>query len=107
MQGKARQFGVREYQRLLHGAGLSPAIAHVLSLEQGQTDKLCELSPKDLLELVFQVFGDKEVLDRYQEARHHQEAHRARTGRTGGPGRPPGTQDQEPLSRRDNYQTVR
>ena len=68
-----QEFGVREYQRLLHSAGLSPAIARVLSLEQGQTDKLCELSHRDLLDLVFQVFGDKEVLDRYQEARHHQE----------------------------------
>lgn len=71
------EFGVRDYQRVLHSAGLSPAIARVLSLEQGQTDKLCELSPRDLLDLVFQVFGDKEVLDRYQEARHHQE-HTAR-----------------------------
>jgi chromosome segregation ATPase len=68
-----QEFGVRDFQRLLHTAGLSPAIARVLSLEQGQTDKLCELSPKELLELVFQVFGDKEVLERYQEARHHQE----------------------------------
>jgi chromosome segregation ATPase len=68
-----QEFGVRDYQRLLHTAGLSPAIARVLSLEQGQTDKLCELSHKDLLELVFQVFGDKEVMERYQEARHHQE----------------------------------
>src|SRR5512143_3099587 len=67
------EFGVRDYQRILHSAGLSPAIARVLSLEQGQTDKLCELSHKDLLELVFQVFGDKEVLERYEEARHHQE----------------------------------
>ena len=64
---------MRDYQRVLHSAGLSPAIARVLSLEQGQTDKLCELSHKDLLDLVFQVFGDKEVLERYEEARHHQE----------------------------------
>jgi len=44
-----------------------------LSLEQGQTDKLCELSERELLKLVFEVFGDEEVLMRYQEARHHQE----------------------------------
>ncbi|WP_283742957.1 ATP-binding protein [Sideroxydans sp. CL21] len=67
------EFGVRDYQRILHSAGLSPAIARVLSLEQGQTDKLCELSAKELLNLVFDVFGDKEVLERYQEARHYQE----------------------------------
>ena len=36
-----------------------------------------DLSPRELLDLVFQVFGDKDVLDRYLEARHHQE-HTAR-----------------------------
>ncbi len=66
-------FGVKDFQRQLHAAGLSPAIAKVLSLEQGQTDKLCELSERELLKLVFEVFGDEEVLTRYQEARHHQE----------------------------------
>lgn len=73
IETKGEEFGVRLYQNQLHAAGLSPAIARVLSLEQGQTDKLCELSPRELLDLVFQVFGDKEVLDRYLEARHHQE----------------------------------
>ena len=77
IEAQGEEFGVRQYQNQLHGAGLSPAIARVLSLEQGQTDKLCELSPRELLDLVFQVFGDKEVLDRYLEARHHQE-HTAR-----------------------------
>ncbi len=76
LHASATPLGVREYQQVLHGAGLTPAIGQVLSLEQGQTDKLCELSPKALLDLVFQVFGDREVLDRYQEARQHQEATR-------------------------------
>ncbi|GAB1232124.1 hypothetical protein UT4_05900 [Ferrigenium sp. UT4] len=73
IEAQGEEFGVRDYQRVLHSAGLSPAIARVLSLEQGQTDKLCELSPRELLDLVFQVFGEKEVLERYQEARQHQE----------------------------------
>jgi chromosome segregation ATPase len=73
IEAAGQEFGVKEFQRQLHAAGLSPAIAKVLSLEQGQTDKLCELSARELLDLVFQVFGDKEVLERYQEARHHQE----------------------------------
>lgn len=77
LEQKGEEFGVRDYQRILHSAGLSPAIARVLSLEQGQTDKLCELSHKELLDLVFQVFGDKEVLERYEEARDHQ-AHTSR-----------------------------
>ncbi|MDP1605866.1 MAG: chromosome segregation protein SMC, partial [Rhodocyclaceae bacterium] len=68
----AQWLGVREYARRLEHAGLSRAIARVLSLEQGQTDKLCEYAPRELLDLVFHVFGDKAVLERYQEARDHQ-----------------------------------
>lgn len=65
--------GIEHWRRRLEGAGLSRAIARVLALEQGQTDRLCEYSPKDLLRLVFDVFGDQEVLDRYEEARRHQQ----------------------------------
>ncbi|HSC81571.1 MAG TPA: AAA family ATPase [Chitinolyticbacter sp.] len=61
--------GVNEYKRRLEQAGLTPAIAEVLALEQGDTDKLCEYSPKALLDLVFQVFGDKQVLDHYAETK--------------------------------------
>ena len=66
--------GVENWRRRLEGAGLSRAIARVLALEQGQTDRLCEYSPRELLRLVFDVFGDQEVLDRYDEARRHQQA---------------------------------
>ena len=64
--------GYRDYQSRLAWGGLTPAIAKVLALEQGDTDKLCEYSPKALLELVFDVFGDKEVLDNYDLAREEQ-----------------------------------
>ncbi|PAT31583.1 AAA family ATPase [Vandammella animalimorsus] len=64
--------GIEHWRRRLETAGLSRAIARVLALEQGQTDRLCEYSPKELLRLVFDVFGDQEVLDRYEEARRHQ-----------------------------------
>lgn len=64
--------GVETYRKRLANAGLSPAIAKVLALEQGETDKLCEYAPRQLLDLVFQVFGDKEVLDAYDEAKRHQ-----------------------------------
>jgi chromosome segregation ATPase len=73
LQVDAVWLGVQELRRRLLDAGLSPAIAQVLSLEQGQTDKLCEKSPRELLALVFEVFGDQAVLDRYQEARLHQQ----------------------------------
>ncbi len=70
--GKVEWLGVQEYRRRLEQAGLTPAIAKVLALEQGDTDKLCEYSPKALLDLVFQVFGDKAVLDHYSEAKEEQ-----------------------------------
>lgn len=64
--------GLESYRKRLAQAGLSPAMAKVLALEQGETDKLCEYAPRQLLDLVFQVFGDKEVLDAYDEAKRHQ-----------------------------------
>jgi chromosome segregation ATPase len=65
--------GVEAWGRTLADAGLSPAIAKVLSLEQGQTDRLCEYSPRELLRLVFDVFGDQEVLNQYDSARENQQ----------------------------------
>ncbi|MCV2348801.1 ATP-binding protein [Paucibacter sp. Y2R2-4] len=65
--------GIEAWRRRLEAAGLTRAIGRVLALEQGQTDRLCELSPKELLRLVFEVFGDQEVLDRYDQARSHQQ----------------------------------
>lgn len=65
--------GIEAWGRVLAAAGLSPAIARVLSLEQGQTDRLCEFSPRELLRLVFDVFGDQQVLDDYDKAREHQQ----------------------------------
>ncbi len=64
--------GVRDYRQRLEHAGLTHAIRHVLALEQGDTDKLCEYTPRQLLELVFSVFGDREVLDNYQQAKNEQ-----------------------------------
>lgn len=65
--------GIEAWRRRLEAAGLTRAIGRVLALEQGQTDRLCELSPRELLRLVFEVFGDQEVLDRYDLARNHQQ----------------------------------
>jgi len=56
--------GVREYQRQLEGAGLSQSIRHVLALEQGATDKLCDKKPTELLKLVFDAYGEQEIRSR-------------------------------------------
>lgn len=73
-EGQIQWMGVQEYRRRLEMAGLTSAVAEVLALEQGDTDKLTEYSPRQLLDLVFQVFGDKDVLDNYQRAREEQRA---------------------------------
>lgn len=73
VERRAEWIGLREYRVRLEGAGLSQAIRRVLTLEQGATDKLCQLPPRALLDLVFDVFGDKAVLDDYQRARSEQQ----------------------------------
>lgn len=72
LEDKGTWIGVRDYRQRLDQAGLTQAIRHVLSLEQGDTDRLCEYSPRQLLELVFSVFGDQEVLNNYQQAKNEQ-----------------------------------
>jgi chromosome segregation ATPase len=72
VQNATDWLGVENYRKRLAQAGLSTAMGKVLALEQGETDKLCEYAPRQLLDLVFQVFGDKEVLDGYDEAKRHQ-----------------------------------
>ncbi len=64
------------FTHLIHEAGCSESLLKVLALEQGQTDKLCEKSPKELLELLLDVHGDKDIIDRYRSAKiNYQSAH--------------------------------
>lgn len=62
------------YSYELHQAGFSNALLKVLALEQGQTDTLCEKSPRELLDLLLDVHGDKEIIERYQRARENYQA---------------------------------
>jgi chromosome segregation ATPase len=55
-------------------AGFSDALLKVMALEQGQTDKLCEKSPRELLNLLLDVHGDKEIIERYKHARENYQA---------------------------------
>ena len=50
-RGEKDWLGVEAWKRWLEAAGLTRAIGRVLALEQGQTDRLCELSPRELLRL--------------------------------------------------------
>lgn len=64
--------GLKEYQSILQKAGLSPAMLRVLALEQGATDRLCEYSPREMLSLVYDAFGDKPTVENYEKARQDQ-----------------------------------
>lgn len=66
--------GIKEYRQRLAEAGLSPAMRKVLALEQGATDKLSEYSPRELLRLVWDTFGDQSVMDNYTNAKRDYEA---------------------------------
>lgn len=75
-QLKSHEFlGPATYTREIQQAGFSEAFLKVLALEQGQTDKLCEKSPRELLDLLLDVHGDKQIIERYKQAReNYQEA---------------------------------
>lgn len=68
----SNMLGLKEYQSILQKAGLSPAMLRVLALEQGATDRLCEYSPREMLSLVYDAFGDKPTLENYEKARQDQ-----------------------------------
>src|SRR6266481_3913288 len=72
VEEKVEWLKLGEYRRQLEAAGFTRAVSKVLAIEQGETDKLCEYSPQKLLELVFDVFGDKQVLEDYEKARSDQ-----------------------------------
>lgn len=62
------------YSHVLREAGFTDALLKVLALEQGQTDKLCEKSPRELMDLLLDVHGDKRILERYKDARQNYHA---------------------------------
>src|SRR5208282_3054489 len=61
------------YQRALQNAGLSRSMLQVMAIEQGKTDALFEVSPRDLYQRVIDTRGDREILERYRDARRQYE----------------------------------
>jgi chromosome segregation ATPase len=61
--------GPEEYSRALEDAQVPRTLLKVLALEQGETHQLARRTPEQLLEYVLELQGDKQVLDRYAEAR--------------------------------------
>ncbi|MSP93457.1 MAG: hypothetical protein EXR79_16975 [Myxococcales bacterium] len=58
-----------EYSRALEEAQVPRTLLKVLALEQGETHRLAQRTPEQLLEYVLELQGDKQVLERYAEAR--------------------------------------
>ncbi len=61
----------QQYSRYLEEAGVSRSTLKLIALEQGQTDKIGQLSPQDLLNLVMDITGNKDIIKRYEEARRN------------------------------------
>lgn len=62
-------YGPERYSRVLEGAGVTRSLMSVLAIEQGRTNALFELKPRELFRRVLEMLGDQDVLERYGEAR--------------------------------------
>ena len=62
-------YGPERYQRALENAGVTRSLMSVLAIEQGRTNALFELRPRELFRRVLEMLGDHAVLERYTEAR--------------------------------------
>lgn len=63
-----------QYSRQMEEAGVSRSTLKLIALEQGQTDRIGQLTPKELLELVMDITGNREIIRRYEEAKNNYRA---------------------------------
>ena len=61
------------YGRVLEHAGVSRSLMSVLAIEQGKTNSLFDLKPRELFHRVLEMLGDQAILERYREARRRYE----------------------------------
>jgi chromosome segregation ATPase len=62
-------YGPDRYARALEHAGVTRSLMSVLAIEQGRTNSLFELKPRQLFAQVLDMLGDRAVLERYRTAR--------------------------------------
>lgn len=62
-------YGADRYARVLESAGVTRSLMGVLAIEQGRTNSLFELKPRELFLRVLEMLGDRAVLERYRDAR--------------------------------------
>jgi DNA repair exonuclease SbcCD ATPase subunit len=71
---ESREFYPPErYARALEHAGVSRSLMSVLAIEQGKTNALFDLKPRELFQRVLEMLGDHAILERYREARRRYE----------------------------------
>ena len=74
-------YGPERYARVLEAAGVSRSLMSVLAIEQGRTNSLFDLKPRELFVKVLDMLGDRVVLERYQDARSQYAATRSELAR--------------------------
>ncbi|WP_447976820.1 AAA family ATPase [Candidatus Nitrospira bockiana] len=62
-------YAPEQYARALERAGVTRSLMAVLAIEQGRTNALFELKPRELFQRVLEMLGDHDVLERYGHAR--------------------------------------
>lgn len=60
-----------QYSRYLEEAGVSRSTLKLIALEQGQTDRIGQLSARELLDLVMDITGNREIIKKYEEAKQN------------------------------------
>lgn len=69
------------YARVLERAGVTRSLMKVLAIEQGRTNALFELKPRELFQQVLDMLGDRSVLERYRDTRRRYEQSEAEVSR--------------------------
>ncbi len=80
---KSHMLTPETYTYEISQAGFGSAFLKVLALEQGKTDKLCEKSPRAILDLLLEVHGDKQIIERYKRARENYHSANMELGQLG------------------------
>jgi chromosome segregation ATPase len=73
--------GPEQYARALENAGVTRSLMSILATEQGRTNALFEVKPRELFQKVLEMLGERRVLERYREARRKYEDARVEVDR--------------------------
>ena len=58
-----------QYSKQLDEAGVSRSTLRLIALEQGETDKIGQMKPEELLNLVMDITGNRDIIQYYEDAR--------------------------------------